>query len=246
MERSEQIATQFFRQIGFAVEDIPESNEKRADIRAFDSIGNEYITEVKERLDNPETIAAQSKTILGGDTEFVFRVSPTGRSNRLDGIFKSAGDQLAQTPPSGKNAYRLLWLRCDGIDSGLKAIRARNTFYGIVPVAPNTAENGCMCFYFDFNSAYMLPHVNGLLILRDGGVILYVNEFSANVDGFRKSELVAKLGKSVFDPVDIRANDGHIAFEGNMTRKDDLEVLAALEKQTGIKYHTCRMQRYSF
>ena len=245
MERPKLIAIKFFEQFGFTVDDIPESDEKRADIRARDTADREYVTEVKERLDDPQTIASQLQTISDGDAGFTFRVSPLDHSNRLDGIFKSGGVQLKETP-SDRNAYRLLWLHCDGIDSGLQEIRARNTFYGIVPVSPDTGEDGCMCFYFDFNSSFMLPHVNGLVVSKNDGILLYVNEFAHNVADFRDSELVSIMGESVFDPKRIVANEVHIAFNGNISRKNETEVLLALEQQTGIKYRVTRIQRHSF
>lgn len=141
MERPKLIARKFFEQFGFTVDDIPESDEKRADIRARDTTNREYVTEVKERLDDPETITSQLQSITDGDAEFTFRVSPMDHSNRIDGIFKSGGVQLQETP-ADHNAYRLLWLHCEGVDSELQEIRARNTFYGIAPVSANTDEDG--------------------------------------------------------------------------------------------------------
>ena len=55
---------------------------------------------------------------------------------------------------------------------------ARNTFYGIVPVIPKGSKNGFMCFYFDFNTAFTMPHVDGALIAAKGGLRLYINEFA--------------------------------------------------------------------
>ena len=55
MERSKRIAIAYFEQYGFDVDDIPECDDPRADIRAFDSTRREYVTEVKDRIDDPET-----------------------------------------------------------------------------------------------------------------------------------------------------------------------------------------------
>ena len=181
MERSKRIAIAYFEHYGFDVDDIPECDDPRADIRAFDSTRREYVTEVKDRIDDPETVASQLETISDGKTEATFRVSPMDHSNSLDGIFKYGGAQLADTP-SGPDAFRLLWLHCNGIDASLQSIRARNTFYGVVPVTPTNGGDGHMCFYFDFNTSYMLPHVNGLVIFEKDGIKLHVNEFAANAN----------------------------------------------------------------
>lgn len=246
MERSKQVAIAYFKKFGFCdVEAIPESDEKRADIRAFDTTKREYLTEVKDRIDDPETVASQLETISDGTSEVTFRVSPIGRSNALDAIFKNGGVQLDVTPCE-PHAFRLLWLHCNGIDSSLQALRARNTFYGVVPVTPSTGEGGCMCFYFDFNTSFLLPHVNGLVIYEKDGINLYVNEFAHNADEFRECEMVSIMGDSVFDPKSIVANEEHIAFNGNISRKNESEVLKGLELQTGIKYRTVRMNHYRF
>ncbi len=233
MEHSKTIAIRFFESLGFTVADIPTSNEKRADVLANDG-DHEYITEVKERLDDPETIASQLTSVSVGEEQVSFRVSPLDRSNRLDGIFKASGKQLKETP-SSMTAYRLIWLHCDGLDAELQEIRARNTFYGIVPVIPQGCKTGSMCFYFDFNTAFMMPQVNGVLIAAKGGLRLYINEFALAVDRFRCSKLVRAVGDAVFDPTKIVANEEHIAFRGNVSRKDESVVLHELEKQTGIR-----------
>lgn len=248
MERSKRIAIAFFDQFGFKVDDIPESNEqgaKRADVRAVDSTGREYITEVKDRLDAPDTVKSQQKTISFGDKQFTFRVSPMDHLNSLDKIFKSGSVQLDQTP-ANPNAFRLLWLHCNGVDASLQAIRARNTFYGIVPVMPDAGEEGRMCFYLDFSSSFMLPLVNGLVIVERREMILYVNEFARNADAFRNSELVANMNEAVFDPMKIVAGGEHLAFTSDISRKNESDVLEALREQTGSKYRMSRMSRLSF
>jgi hypothetical protein len=244
MERSKQIAIQFFKSLGYRAEAIPESSESRADVVAHDG-EYEYIIEVKDRIDDPETIANQLTTISDGENQLSVRISPLDRSNRLDGILKFSGNQLKETP-SKDTAFRLIWLHCNGIDDELQEVRTRNTFYGIVPVVPKESGNGCMCLYFDFNTAYLLPYVNGLFIATNRGLRLYINEFAPTVDRFRISRLINQMSGAVFDPAEIVATKEHIAFKGNMSRKDESAVLDGLEKQTGIRYRTARLKRHSF
>ena len=99
MERSKRIAIAYFEQFGFDVDEILESDDPRADIRAFDSSQREYITEVKDRLDDPETVASELETIADGRTEATFRVSSIDHSNSLDAIFKYGGLQLVPREP---------------------------------------------------------------------------------------------------------------------------------------------------
>ncbi len=244
MEHSEQIAIQFFRRIGFTAEPISVSVNSRADIRVYDG-ETEYIVEVKEKIDDPAILESQLSSVDVDGIQLQIRTSQLSRSNRLDGIFKGGSKQLKETP-SKDNAYHLLWVHCGGIDAGLQEVQLRNTFYGIVPVAPNDREAGCMCFYFDFNTAYMLRHVHGLLIASENGLRLYINEFAVNAERFRSSQLTFKMKDCIFDPIVILENEKHIAFRGDISRKDENAVLLALEKQTGVRYRTVRMKRYSF
>jgi hypothetical protein len=244
MEPAKQIAFRFFSSIGFAPEEIPETNELRADIRAHDG-DCEYITEVKEKLDDPETLACQISIRSDDDNNIGILASPLGRSNRLDGIFKTGAKQLSLTPTT-ENAFRLIWLHCEGFDAKHQVTRARSTFYGVVPVLPAGGENGCMCLYFDFNTSFMLPQVNGILISVNNGLQLFINEFAESADAFRSSKLCNILAGAIFDPTEVLEHESHIAFRGNISRKDESRVLDELEKQTGTRYRTARMNHYLF
>lgn len=244
MEPAKQIAFRFFSSIGYVPEEIPETTAKRADIRACDG-DHEYITEVKEKLDDPETLAGQMSIYTEGDQSIEILASPLERSNRLDAIFKSGAEQLRHTP-SKEDAFRLIWLHCHGFDAEHQVTRARNTFYGIVPVIPAGRQNGCMCLYFDFNTSFMLPHVNGILISVNNELQLLINEFAESADAFRSSKLCNVLAGAIFDPSEVVENEPHIAFRGNISRKNELHVLDELEKQTGTRYRTARMNHYVF
>jgi hypothetical protein len=244
MESAKQITINFFKSLGFTAEAIPESTEPRAGIRANDG-KHEYIIEVKTKIDDPKTLAKQLTAIDTEDAQLVMRISPLDYSNRVDAIFKFCGKQLKETP-ADSTPFRLIWLHCAGMDNDLLEVRARNTFYGIVPVVPVGSGNGCMCFYFDFNTAFMLPHVNGLLIVVRDGLRLYVNEFASSVESFRNSRLFDELRPAIFDPTEIVANEVHIALNSDISRGDENAVLNALEKQTGVRYRTARMNRHSF
>ncbi len=245
MDRSKHTAIEFFCSLGFDAHAIPESTEKRADVRAHDG-DFEYIVEVKDKLDDPETIAAQTETFSVGDDDLTVRTSPLDRSNRLDAIFKGAAKQIHETP-SRDHTYNLLWLCCDGIDAKLCGTRARNTFYGVVPVVPADSDDpGCMCLYFDFNTSYVLTSINGLIVVADRGLVLYLNEFASSAHQFRQSKLVRALGDSVFDPVDQIDTGYAIAFRGNISRRNENDILDAMEQQLGRRYRTARMNRYLY
>lgn len=109
MERAKQIARHFFEELGFHVDDIPESDEKRADLDVDDGV-QQYIVEVKEQLDTGSQLTIE-KSYPESDRKITRE--PHAASNRLDGILKDARKQLVATPSSDR-ALRLIFLMCTG------------------------------------------------------------------------------------------------------------------------------------
>jgi|GEM_PF-5608441 len=155
MERAKQIAMRELKHMGFAVDDISECDAKRADFVATDGIST-YVVEVKQKLD--DLVRRSNEVRRMADGEIVSNSEPHSHSNRFDGIFKHGRDQLYNTPRHPE-AFSIIWFYAEGMDADLKARRACNTFYGLVPLIPlsgNSDGNSeiVQCFYFDFK-----PHL---------------------------------------------------------------------------------------
>lgn len=234
MEFAKQLAIAYFTDFGFEVTEIPESNEKRADLDCYDDHKQQYIVEVKERLSTDH----QSHRAIDGSSR-----QPFSPSNRIGGIMKKGSKQLEATPAQD-SAFRLLFMALSGSNSEMQWRRALYTFYGVQDVTAGNGE-GKSCIYFHHSFAFSSPSVDGLLIGDLKGIHLCMNEFSLRYDDLRRSRLTSRMGNAIYDPTCF-ADEGRIVLRSNVNRNDRSQVLNELEKQTGIRYSTLDLHRYSW
>jgi len=243
MERAKQRAVLILKSLGLTTESIPVSDEKRADLYGWDGT-HQYVVEVKQRFDDPkERQEATDKMATG---EAYDSTEPHSFSNPLDRVMRYGLKQIDKTPKDDLS-FNLLWLNAEGMDADLKMRRARNTFYGLVPVGPKWPHKGDVvnCFYFDYSTCRRLPNVHGLVLDDGDGVQLCLNEFSPSLDRFRKSILVERLGAAVVDPVKLAATGEAIALKSGIARKNEERVLAELERETGKRFFAIRLKRHA-
>lgn len=203
MERAKQVAIRFLTSLGYDARSIPESSGaegKRADIAAEGDV-DRFIVEVKQRLEDHERRDGRNARLENG--ELVSTEESLGYCDRVDAILRKGLKQINETPKTAAT-FNILWLHAEGIDADLKALRARNTFYGLVHLLPRPLESphaeATQCFYFDHNTSIRLPTVHGLVIFNGKGLQLCINEFADSVDEFRRSSVVTRLGSAVIDP----------------------------------------------
>ena len=243
MERAKEIAIQCLESLGCDVTDIPETNDKRADLLATCN-GAKYFIEVKQRLEDPDVRESHLEQMITG--KVVNTTESHSYSNRIDGILRHGLKQITETP-KGDNAFNLIWFYADGIDADLKVRRARNTFYGLVPLIPLEEGNQetINCFYFDFSTSYRMPSVQGMVTVDGKGLQLCINEFADRIDFFRQSYLVQRLDNAVIDPVALVAQGEAIAFRSSISRKEEKAVLEELERTTNRKFVPIRIKRHA-
>jgi hypothetical protein len=243
MEHAKELACQYLDSLGLSVAEIPESVGKRADLRAIDDTA-EYVIEVKQRLEDPVLREAHVQKMSVG--EIVNTTESHSYSDRLDGILKHGSKQIDETPKDC-NAFNLIWFHAEGRDSDLKIRRARNTFYGLVPLLPlrQAASETVDCFYFDFCTSIRMPTVHGLVLVDEAGLQLCVNEFGTGVERFRRSSLVQRLHEGVLDPAVLEAQGDAIVFRSEISRKDERAVLVELERVTNQKFISIRLKRHA-
>lgn len=243
MNHVEQIASTFFNRLGYAVDVIPTSSNKRADLAVFDGI-NRYIVEIKEKF---QTDSKVSYSTEGEGASLVHvRSEPHARSNRLDGVFKDGAKQLSETP-SSSSAFRLIWLHCEGPHADMIGYRALYTFYGVEQLVPCSSRGeGVNCVYFNHSTAFAKPSINGLVIVENDSLQLCLNEFSTNYESFKVSKLVQTLGDAIYDPKCFDDRKGTIVLRSDISRGAESEVLMELERLTGVRYRTISLHQYSF
>ncbi len=242
MERAKQIARNFFEGLGFHVNDIPETEEKRADLEVNDG-HQQYIVEVKEKLDTGSQLTVLENSYPDSDRKITRE--PHAASNRLDGILKDGRKQLDATP-ANDDALRLIFLMFTGPNADMFVRRSLYTFYGVQDVIPLSGRGGGMnCVYFYNSFSFSSPRVDGLLLIENNGLQLCLNEFSRTCDVLRKSQLAAKIGAAVYDPASFDEDNGKIVLRSSISRTNDREVLDELERLTGVRYNTIPLNRYN-
>ena len=242
MERAKQLATLFFKQIGFRVEEIPETDQKRADL-AVDDGQQQYIVEVKEKEDTGSQLTVLPN--IDGETDLLITSEPHAPSNRMDGVMKVSRKQLASTP-AHENALRLIFHLFEGRNADMFVRRTLYTFYGVQDVAASGNGSGLNCVYFHNSFSFASPKVDGLVLMENRDLLLCLNEFSPKCDLLRNSQLSQKMGRAVYDPSNFGNDDGKVVLRSAISRKDEQEVLRELERTTGVRYHTVNLNRYSF
>lgn len=241
MERSKQIAKHFFKQLGFTADDIPEADAKRADLDVYDG-GQQYIVEVKEKLDTGSQL--QELDHVYPESDRIVTREPHSASNRLDGVMKNGRKQLQRTP-ADNDAIRLIFLFFSGPNANMFGRRTLYTFYGVQDVIPrSTNGEGQNCVYFHNSFAFNSPDVDGLILMENDSLQLSLNEFGNNYTRLQNSKLAAEMGNAVYDPANFSTDPGKIVLRSSISRRDENEILAELERQTGIQYTTITLHRY--
>jgi hypothetical protein len=244
MEKAKETAQRILNALKFKVEEIPETNEKRADLMVRDS-KNCYVIENKEK-DDIELSQEQLDALYNG--EVVSDGQATTQHNAIAGIFTKARDQLDATP-ADDGAFRLIWFQADGIDRQLFWDRAFATFYGQVNLfpRPDGTNDVIGCYYFDYATSISMPTVDAMILCDGRYLQLLLNEFSPNVDKFIESDLYnvfVPIG-AIVDPRKLESEGRILTFRYDMPRKNDNDRLAAIEAETGLKYHVIRFTRYA-
>jgi len=242
MELGKQTARDFFEELGFHVDDIPETDTKRADLDVDDG-DQQYIVEVKQKLDTGSQLTVLHNSYPGSDRKITRE--PHSASNRLDGILKDGRKQLEATP-AGEAVLRLLFVLFTGPNADMFVRRALYTFYGVQDVIPvSESGDGLNCVYFHNSFSFSSPYVDGLLLMENDGLLLCLNEFSSRCDILRHSQLALQMGMAVYDPANFDEDDGKVVLRSTISRTDDGAILDELERQSGVRYDTITLNRHN-
>lgn len=243
MEVAKQQAYELLTELGYAVEDIPEADKRRADLRVSD-LSSTYFIEVKQKLDDTESLRADAERMVRG--EVVTHTESVSQNNRVDAILKDGCDQLDQTP-KGDDDFALIWFAADGLDRNVYRQRAFATYYGFVQLIAldPPSDRVVDCFYFDFSASWSMRSVDAMVLVDGDGLQLCLNEFSPRIATFRESDLCVRLSTGVVDPVKLAADGSIISLHSDVSRKSESAVLNELFRQTGVRYMAVRPQQHS-
>jgi hypothetical protein len=246
MEEGKQLAIAFLSEHGFDVKPIPEGKDKTADLHVSDGESN-FLIEVKDKWEGEEV--AEDRRDQLGRGEIYYQDDPLSYSNRISGVLREAQKQLDRTPKC-EGTFQLVWFHATGVDADLIYRQAFATFYGImdlIPLSPRDRNSTDTCFYFRHNEAFNMPDVEALILTDKGQLQVCLNEFSARNKEFRQTQLCRKLFDlgGVIDPVALASRGEIIAFKTRISRKNEQEIIKALQEQTGTLYTSIILNRHA-
>jgi hypothetical protein len=247
MEAAKLLAAEFLSRHGFHVEEIPVGEGKSADLRFTDDSAT-YHVEVKEKFESEED-AKTRKEILSRGEMFEPQPKKLSSDNRISGILAQARKQLDATPKDS-GTFQLIWFHSHGFDADLKYRQAFATFYGDVPVSSRRPhpEETKHCFYFDYSAALVMPTIEALVLCDGKQVQVCLNESSRRAGEFRTTGFYKKFLflDAIFDPVALESAGEVIFCRAEIARKNEAEIVSALQAQTGVLYTPHRLNRYTF
>ena len=245
MQRAENIAVTWLRnEFGFDVHVIGVADDRRADLRVYDGESG-YTIEIKDKRDLGNHSHFSQMPAGDGDPVSV-RGDTHKRLNRLDNILRDGSKQIASTP-GAECTFNLMWFNFDGIDADMWGRRLLYTIYGVADLRPRYSDSkGVNCVYFDYNAAYKIRNIHGVVICENCELQLAINEFATDVGAFRKTPLVKKFGNAKYDPEDFESDTSKIVLRSTIPRKNEWEILNEVKRQTGVDYHRVEMNRYTF
>src|SRR6266481_1265240 len=97
--------SQFLRQHGFQVTQIPEGHHRTPDLLAIR--GQRYLIEIKTKEDDPAAMAVRARSLSAGG--IVESGAPFTPQNTMSRIIRDGVEQLGAYPPRERD-FSLLWL----------------------------------------------------------------------------------------------------------------------------------------
>jgi len=174
--------------------------------------------------------------------ECVYREDRIGINNTISGILRDARKQLDETPaPPG--AFHLIWFHVEGIDLDLHWQRMHHTFYGAVQLLPLDPPGSPIdCYYFDYAFAWNLRTVDAVVLSSAKELQLLVNDSADRLTGFRQTALYSYFAaqNAAIDLGIASVQHKHLICSTDVPGRKEEEVLAAMQRQTGVKYTTLR------
>jgi hypothetical protein len=225
---------------GFDVERVGEDVvDRRADYE-FRKNGDHYILEVTAKKETQFVLdlirEAGRCGVATGDRKIDYW-------NRADALVKDKVRQLVSTPGRA-DSFRVLWLCALHHDGVSVTDLVRRTVYGIRYLGIFRQGNPLGfrdCFYYNYNSFFSVPELDGLVLENTKGYLLCINEFSPRVERFRLCALARvfreKCPESIYDPVALDKEGRALRIEGNVNRHDDKAKWKYLLDKYGLQ--TC-------
>ncbi len=213
---------------------------------AMDDCAAVYLIEVKVKSHNSEMWQRIQNDLLLDDV--VSSEESLLRRDAVDSVLKHAADQIDATA-TAESDFRIVWLSFDGHDQDLRWNQVLATFYGIVYTLPRhgSTTSADHCYYFDYSTAYSCPKIDALVISDGRHLQVCLNNFSPRYEAIKLTGIVAELQSrnGVIDPPKLAEDGIALVLRSNVSRRNEIDVVRALQQQEGIEVTPIRMKRHS-
>ena len=224
------IAQQLER-VGFVVTPVPLPPCGRAPDFIAEKAGDQYIFELKERVDDPDILATENARLDAG--EIVPHAESTGRSERVAEKARDGVKQL-QAHKSAESAFHLLWLHAGGRDPEVQVEQFRSTLYGITNIVDLRVSHTTRCYYFGHSEFFRgRGLLAGAVITTPTRLQVCINTLSPRVSEFRKSALVETFKNGLLDPDFLEREGNAFVADCDADRNDEPAVLTYLQAKYG-------------
>lgn len=233
---------EYFRNLSFSIEKIPESNEKTPD---FLISGTERILiEQKTKFDDRELYEEQEDVLNSGE---VFQHGElTGYTSKIAKIIGEGNSQLKKQKKSTNSDFCFLFIITSGVNASTQVKQFSSTFYGIMPIVDfdDSSRIAKNCYYFTESQFFRCREtLDGAFLVNsyNGQLKLLINDKSSNYERLKKSKFLAQFEANVpcVDPIELEANGKAYVADCQIDRRKLDEVKQYVFKKYGIKRGVC-------
>lgn len=221
---------------GFKVQKIQETTEsKTPDFELEDSNGVKYLIEVKAKDDDPYIESARMELLRTGA---IFQeLAPVTFRNRMDGIVRSAANQLRCELPAESDVIRILWVVAAGRNPSAQIDQFRATLYGSTRVwSLDSREGHRECFYFRNSSFFTYSDALDAAIVGSlQSSQLFINSLSPRYQKLKTTALATLFDSAIVDPIEQEILDFAYIVDGKVDRGNPTAVLQFLENKYKVK-----------
>ncbi|USD53706.1 hypothetical protein [Vibrio sp. SCSIO 43155] len=232
----------YFQNLSFAIEKIPESNEETPD---FLISGTERILiEQKTKFDDIELYEEQKNALDSGE---VFQHGElTGYTSKIAKIIGKGNRQLKKQKTSTNSDFCFLFIITSGVNTSTQVKQFSSTFYGIMPIVDfddgsRVAKN---CYYFTESQFFRFREtLDGAFLVNsyNGQLKLLINDQSSNYARLKKSKFLAQFEANVpcIDPIELEAKGKAYVADCQINRREVDKIEQYVFKKYNIKRGIC-------
>lgn len=225
--------------MGFSVEKIKESRDKKTPDFFAEKLGYSYLIEVKSKNDSDSDIVEQKNNFNANKPHTVSK--SIQRNNRISGIIADACRQLRAKPDSDKH-IKLVWLQASGLHEDIQFDEFLFSLYGIANLLSFNSINDKSPVFKDcyfFSNSDFFNHkdcLDGAILGTSKGGLLCLNPYSKGYQYLASSPLIESMSPNIIDPSQME-EDGHIYLvNSSVDRREESLVLKELQNKYGLKY----------